>query len=212
LCIDLGVDTYIISAGNGLPELPTKRRHAEVSVHAPAALVPSAGIILISKLILAGIAGAVDARRSAARATVVACVLKRFTTNSKENTMSPQSEHDQSKKFADKGAAFANETLEKGKAAVEQSYAATVENIRDFNVKMIGAARANAEAGFDFALQVATAKSPSDIVELWTAHGRKQFEMLSEQSKELTEIGQKIAGESAEPFARGVNQAFKKAS
>jgi hypothetical protein len=36
--------------------------------------------------------------------------------------------------------------------------------------------------------------------------------MLSEQSKELTALGQKIAGESVEPIARSVNQAFKKAS
>ena len=126
--------------------------------------------------------------------------------------MSPLSEHDQSKKFADKSTAFANETLETSKAAVEQSYAAAVENIRDFNIKMIGAARANTAAVFDFALQIATAKAPSDIVELCTAHGQKQFEMLSQQTKELTTLGQKIAGESAAPFARGVNQVFKKAS
>jgi hypothetical protein len=65
---------------------------------------------------------------------------------------------------------------------------------------------------FDFALQIATAKAPSDIVELRTTHARKQFEMLSEQTKELTALGQKMAGESAEPTARSVNQAFKKGS
>jgi hypothetical protein len=36
--------------------------------------------------------------------------------------------------------------------------------------------------------------------------------MLSEQIKELTSLGQKMAEESAEPIARSVNQAFKKAS
>jgi phasin len=126
--------------------------------------------------------------------------------------MNPQSESDQSRKFADKSAAFANETLEKGKAAIEQSYSVAIENIRAFNVKMIDMTRANAEAGFDFALQIATAKAPSDIVELWTTHARKQFEVLSEQTKELAALGQKIAGESAEPIAQGVNQVFKKAS
>ena len=126
--------------------------------------------------------------------------------------MSPLSEHDQSKKYADKSAAFVNDTLEKGKAAVEQSYSAAVENIRDFNVKMIDAARANADAIFELAHQIATVKSPADFAGLWTAHARKQFEMLSEQSKELTALGQKIAGESAEPIARSVNEAFKKAS
>jgi phasin len=130
--------------------------------------------------------------------------------------MSPMSEYNQSRKIADKSA---NETLEKGRAAVEQSaraveqsYSATVESIRDFNIKMIDMARANTEAVFDFALQISTAKAPTDIVELWTTHARKQFEMLSEQTKELTVLGQKIAGESAEPIARSVSQAFKKAS
>jgi hypothetical protein len=33
-----------------MPELPTKRRHAEVSVHSLAALVSSADKILVSKL------------------------------------------------------------------------------------------------------------------------------------------------------------------
>ena len=129
------------------------------------------------------------------------------------------SEYDQSRKFADKSAAIAKETLEKGKAtaeqsarAVEQSYSVTVENIRDFNVKMIDMAQANAGAVFQFARQLATAKAPSDIVELWTTHARKQFEMLSEQTKELTALGQKMTGESAEPISRSINQAFRKAS
>jgi hypothetical protein len=77
---------------------------------------------------------------------------------------------------------------------------------------MIDMARANADATFDLALQIATAKTPSDIVELWPEYTRKQFEMLSEQAKELTALGQKIAGESAAPIARSVNQVFKTAS
>ena len=126
--------------------------------------------------------------------------------------MSPQSEHDQSRKFADKSAAIASETFEKGKAAVGQSFSAAVENMRAFNVKMIDMARTNAEAGFDFALQIATAKAPTDIAELWTTHARKQFETLSEQTKELTALGQKMAGENAAPIMQSVNAAFKKAS
>jgi hypothetical protein len=77
---------------------------------------------------------------------------------------------------------------------------------------MLDAARANADAVFDFARQLATAKEPSELSGLWTEYARKQFEMLSEQSKELTAFGQKIAGESVGPIARSVNQAFKKAS
>jgi phasin len=94
----------------------------------------------------------------------------------------------------------------------DQNISVTVENIRDFNVKMIDMAQANMEALFGFARQLATAKAPSDIMELWTSHTRKQFETLTEQTKELTTLGQKMAGESVEPIARSVNQAFKKAS
>ena len=134
--------------------------------------------------------------------------------------MSPVSEHDQSRKFADKTATtIANETLEKGKAAAEQSaqaveksYSVTVENIRALNVKMIEMAHTNVEVAFDLARQLATAKGPSDIMELLTLHARRQFEMLSEQTKELAALGQKMAGESAEPIVRSVNQVFKKAS
>ena len=126
--------------------------------------------------------------------------------------MSPPSEHDQSRKPADKIAAFGSEALEKGKAAVEQSYSAAAENVRAFNVKMIEMARVNAEAVFDFAHQIASAKAPNDIVGLWTAHAHKQFETLTEQTKELTALGQKMAGDSAGPLQQSVNQAFKKAS
>jgi phasin len=95
---------------------------------------------------------------------------------------------------------------------VEQSYFATVANIRNYNLKMIDMAQANAEAVFELVRQLANAKAPSDIMELWTSHARKQFEALSEQTKELTALGQKIASESAEPVARSVNQAFEKAA
>ena len=79
-----------------------------------------------------------------------------------------------------------------------QSRSVTVESIRDFNIKMIDMAHANMDALFEFACQLATAKAPSDIIEMWTAHTRKQFETLSEQTKELTALGQKVVVESAE--------------
>ena len=129
------------------------------------------------------------------------------------------SEHDQSRKFADKSAAIANETLQKGKAAIEQSvrafeqsYSAMVEKMQGYNLKMIDMAEENTIGVFEFARQLSTAKSSSDLVELWTTHTRKQIAVLNEQIKELTALGQKMAGESAEPITRGVSQAFKKAS
>lgn len=112
--------------------------------------------------------------------------------------------HDQTRKIA-------NETLEKAKAALEQS-ARTAENIRELNLKMIDMARANTEAIFEFVRQLATATMPSDIMELWASHGKKQYEMLSEQTRELNTLSRKIAHQTAEPIARSVSQAFEKAA
>jgi hypothetical protein len=127
------------------------------------------------------------------------------------------SEHNQGRKFLDKSAAIANETLQKGKAAVEQSvrtfeesYSAMVEKMRDYNLKMIDIAEANTVGAFEFARQLSTAKSSSDLVELWTAHTRRQIAVLNEQIKELTALGQKMAGDA--PITRSVSQDFKKAS
>jgi hypothetical protein len=110
-------------------------------------------------------------------------------------------EHDQRRKFADKSAAIANETLQKGKAAVDQSvqafeqtYSAMIEQMRDYNLKMIDIAQANTAGVFEFARQLSTAKSSSDLVELWTAHTTKQIAVLNEQITELTALGRRWPG------------------
>jgi hypothetical protein len=51
-------------------------------------------------------------------------------------------------------------------------------------------------------------KSPSDIIELSTDHSRKQFETLSEQTKELVELAQKVTLATVEPLKTGVTKAF----
>lgn len=134
-------------------------------------------------------------------------------------TMTATSEQDQTRKFTDKSAAMANEAVDKGKVAtersaraIEQSYSATAANMRDYNLKMIDMTKANIKSVFDFASQLATARTPSDIVELWSTHARKQFEMFGEQTKELTALGQKLAVESSGPIERSINQTFRKAS
>jgi hypothetical protein len=55
-----------------------------------------------------------------------------------------------------------------------------------------------------------TVKSLSEMVELSTAHTRKQFEALATQSKELAAIAQKVATDSAEPVKESFGKVFKK--
>ena len=126
---------------------------------------------------------------------------------------------DQDKRFADKSARMTRESLEKGVAAaeetarsIEQGYSAAAESIRDFNLRLIEMTYANAMAALDFARQISTAKGPSEAVELWSSQARKQFETLTDQSKELTALGQKIATSSAEPITRSFGRAIEGAS
>jgi phasin len=73
---------------------------------------------------------------------------------------------------------------------------------------VIEAARVNTNAAFDFAGELITAKTLSEVVELTSAHARKQFEAFTQQGKELGALAQKVANETAEPIKNGMSRAF----
>jgi hypothetical protein len=75
---------------------------------------------------------------------------------------------------------------------------------------MIEASRANTNAAFDFYTDLMSAKSYSDIIELSTAHARKQFEAVTAQTKDLAALAQKMATDTAEPMKDSVSKAFSK--
>jgi hypothetical protein len=50
------------------------------------------------------------------------------------------------------------------------------------------------------------------MVELTTAHVRKQIEAMTAQTKDLTALAQKMATETAEPIKGSVTKAFSKVS
>jgi hypothetical protein len=82
-------------------------------------------------------------------------------------------------------------TLETGAETVkgvQDGITSALENVRDLNVRLIDMARVNTDAAFDFAREVAEAKEPSDLVEAWTTHATKQFDILTKQAGELTTL------------------------
>jgi phasin len=120
------------------------------------------------------------------------------------------------REFAEKGLAQAKDNYEKLKTAAEEAtdmledtYATATKGASEYNLKVIEAARANTNAAFDFAKELLDVKSLADMVELSTAHARKQFEALTAQSKELAALAQKVATDAAEPVKTGVSKAFK---
>jgi phasin len=121
------------------------------------------------------------------------------------------------REFAERGVAQAKDTYEKMKAAAEEAtdvlettYSTASKGAADYGLKVIEATRVNTNAAFDFYGELITAKSLSEVIELSSAHARKQFEALTAQGKELGALAQKVATETAEPIKSGMNKAFSK--
>jgi len=83
-----------------------------------------------------------------------------------------------------------------------------VKGLQDYNNKIIEFAHANTNAAFDFVQKLSGVKSPSAFLELSTNHARKQFETLTEQTKQLAKLAQKATLATAEPLKTGVAEAF----
>ena len=123
------------------------------------------------------------------------------------------------RELAEKSVSQAKDNWEKMKAVtedatdmIETSYSTASKGAADYGLALIDAARANTNATFDFCSQVMTAKSLSDIIEMSTAHARKQFETVTAQSKDLTALAQKVATDTIEPIKSGMTTALKKAA
>jgi phasin len=119
------------------------------------------------------------------------------------------------RELADKGVAQARNTYESARTATEEAtdllentYKTAVKGATDYNLKVIEIARTNTNTAFVYAYELMGVKSPSEFVELSTAHARKQFEAMTVQTKELTELAQKVTTEIAEPLQAGLTKAF----
>jgi phasin len=119
------------------------------------------------------------------------------------------------RELADKGVAQARDTYEKAKVATKEAtdflkdtYTTAAKGATDYNLKVIEIARTNTNAAFDYAYKLMGVKSPSELVDLSTAHARKQFEAITAQTKELTDLAQKVTTEITEPLKTGITKAF----
>jgi len=72
--------------------------------------------------------------------------------------------------------------------------------------------KANTTASLDFAQELLGVKSPSEAVELWTSHAKKQYEAVTAQAKQLAELTQKVATETVEPIKANASKLFKPAA
>src|SRR5258707_7225960 len=118
---------------------------------------------------------------------------------------------------AEKGVAQVKDTYEKAKVATEQATdilkdadATAAKGATEYSLNIIEIARTNTNSAFEHAQQLLGVKSPSEFVELSTAHARKQFDTMIAQTKELTELAQKVTTKITEPLKAGMTMAFNK--
>jgi phasin len=121
--------------------------------------------------------------------------------------------------FAEKGVSQARDNYAKFKNAAENQNS-TIEAVfttankgaSAYSAKLMEFMKTNSTSTLDFAQELLGVKSPSEALELWTGHARKQFETFNAQAKELAELAQKIAAEAAEPIKANAAKYYKPAA
>ena len=126
---------------------------------------------------------------------------------------------EQVRAFAEKGVSQARDNYARFKDAAESNNS-TIEAVftcaskgaSTYSGKLMEFMKANTTANLDFAQELLGIKSPSEALELCTAHTRKTFETLTAQAKELTELAQKVAAETVEPIKANAAKYYKPAA
>ncbi len=117
---------------------------------------------------------------------------------------------EQIRNLAEQGATQSKEAFTRMNAAtseaanvMQNSFSSALKGMQDYNSKFIEFTQANAKAGVDFAQRLSTVKSPSDFIALWTELTQQQLTTLTDQTKELAGLAQKVMLASAEPLRKG---------
>ena len=126
---------------------------------------------------------------------------------------------EQMRAFAEKGVSQARDSYAKFKEAAE-SQNGTIEAVftcaskgaSEYTAKLMEFMKANTSTHLDFAQELLSLKSPSEALELWTNHTRRQLETFQAQAKELAEIGQRVANETVEPIKASASKFYKPAA
>jgi phasin len=126
---------------------------------------------------------------------------------------------EQMRAFAEKGVSQARDNYarfkdvaETNNSTIEAVFASASKGASEYSAKLMEIVKTNTSASLDFAQEMVAVKSPSEALELWTSHAKKQFETFTAWSKELTELSQKVASETVEPIKANASKLFKPAA
>ena len=82
----------------------------------------------------------------------------------------------------------------------------------DYRTKVLEISHANTTSTLEFFSQLVDARSFTDLVDLSTAHSRKFLETASAQNRELWDLAQRVATETAEPIKQSLNRVLRSAA
>jgi hypothetical protein len=108
---------------------------------------------------------------------------------------------------AEKGAAQVEKMTAAAGEAMNQTYAANMKGVQEYNAKMLEFANANTTAAFEFMRQLTTAKSPTEFFAMSSNHMRQEFETYTRQAQELASIAQKVTTATTDTIKSGLNKA-----
>jgi phasin len=141
------------------------------------------------------------------------------TTDPFSSSVIPFEVPEQMRAFAEKGVSHARDSYAKFKdvaethnGTIEAVFSTATKGASEYSKKLMDMMKANTTATLDFAQELIGVKSPSEAMELWSSHARKQFEALTAHAKELSELSQKIATETVEPIKANASKLFKPAA
>src|SRR6476620_78497 len=126
---------------------------------------------------------------------------------------------EQMRAFAEKGVSQARDNYAKFKDAAE-THNGTVEavftvasrGVSEYTAKVMEIMKANTTANLDFAQKLFGLKSPSEAMELWKSHTRKQFETVPARARECPEPGKKVATKTPGTIKTNPSKLFKPAA
>jgi phasin len=126
---------------------------------------------------------------------------------------------EQMRALAEKGVSQARDSYARFKdvaethnGTIEAVFTTASKGASEYSAKLMEMLKSNTTATLDFAQQLLGTKSPSDAIEVWSSHAKRQFETLTAQSKELAELGQKVATETVEPIKANASKLFRPAA
>ena len=93
---------------------------------------------------------------------------------------------------------------------IEDSYLKATQGAIEYQRRALAIAQTNLDAALECAQALVSAKSSLEFMQMSMDHARRQFESMSNQTRELAQLAQETATSSIAPLTNGLNSALRR--